>query len=114
MALLVGTEQVVRETLAQPGVSSYHLGGFLCIDDEIKAIFIRIAGSAFVSDAALAALVEDDRLVRQYETLQRELSDELSYVSSLPFELWEFLGGLCGKTGSEVRHTCVSASHKQA
>ena len=113
-ALLLGLEGLVEWVLKQPGVSSYRLGGFGSMDAAARDAFCLIAGTAFVSDAALALFMDDDRVPRCMEALQRELHDEVRYVTMLPLPVWEVVASLSSKTAQGLRSDCVGAAHKQA
>lgn len=111
-SLLVGLESVVTYTLARPGVSSYHLGGFTALDRQVKQLVALVSAGAFAKDAALALMMEDDRLGCEMPNLEREMQDELVYVSGLPLEMWELLSSTSSFTAAELRHQSSGGSYK--
>ena len=112
-ARITGLDALVKYICSQTKVSLYFLGNYQP-DGTINSFVTRVAISSFVSDAALAMLLEDDRVPRQWEALQTEIYDELAYLNSIPMEIWSLLAVGCSLSSSELQSKCVQGGYIQA
>ena len=110
-ALMCGLKPYVTWLLARPGNSRYYLGGFLDYYSKSVAELIGIvATSAFVPDAALASMLDDDRLVHTVSALEADLVHEAEYVAGIAEPIWAFFGQVLGWEGSSLRQAAISGS----
>jgi hypothetical protein len=112
-AKITGLDALVKYICSQPKTSLYYLGNYKS-DPDINSFIARVAISSFVSDAALALLLEDDRVPRQWEALQIEICDELAYLNGLPMEIWSLVAVGCSLSSFDLRSKCVQGGYIQA
>ena len=112
-ARLTGIDSLVRYTCGLPHVSDFHLGNYQ--PDAASNYFVaRVAISSFVCDSAMAILLEDDRVPRQWQSLQTEINDELDYLHSIPMDIWSLVSNGCSVTGFQLQTACLQGGYIQA
>ena len=78
----------------------------------MKVYAVVAAFSSRVPDAALAALVEDDRLVKQLAHIHESTQQELDWLAALDMMTWERLAALVGDySPHKLRSWCLQAGH---
>lgn len=76
----------------QPHNSRYYTGGFIDNYDAPAAHLISpVAMSSFPADAALASMMEEDRLAVTTDSIGGDIASEVAYVQSLPVEVWDMV-----------------------
>eukprot|EP00975_Prorocentrum_lima_P053075 11130495-Prorocentrum_lima.AAC.1 len=74
----MGIEDFVQFALSR-GHSTYHLSGFLRLDQGMKEFVTQTGMGGYVMDSRLANLLEDDRLLMVMRELQHDIEDEMSF-----------------------------------
>ena len=110
---LLGMPALVAYVLRQPHVAAWTLGMYK-MDEDISTFVTKVAGGSFVSDAAMAVLVEDDRVPLLWEKLVESMDEELMYLSDLPGDVWDALAVGCSISGRSLQHQCIQGSYLQA
>eukprot|EP00974_Lingulodinium_polyedra_P055619 5350049-Lingulodinium_polyedra.AAC.1 len=107
-----GLPGLVAQTRADPHASDYHLHGFARLSAEHLEFMVMAALVAYVPDALIVELMEDDRLVRRAEELQQAVRDEVSWLLAVPGSVWCMLASLVGSSasGPALRHRVVTAA----
>ena len=80
---------IVADVLQQIHVTS-RLGMYQ-MDPDICDFVTKVGASMFVADAAMASMLEDDRVPRQWHELMRDIDEELAYIEEVPVEIWNVL-----------------------
>lgn len=91
--------------LRQPHKSRYYTGGFTDNHDApIAHLIASVAMSSFPADAALASMMEDDRLAVTIDSIEGDVASEVAYVQSLPVEVWDIWAERCRWNGAALRY----------
>ena len=110
-ALLTGLQGLVSFIKADPSASLFYLNGFSRLSGIKKTFLVECAIVSRVSDAALGLLMEDNRVVKQYDALCLALAEEQLWVSKVRPYTWDCLAAV-GETEAEtLRSECIAAAH---
>ena len=101
-ALSLGWASLVEYARTQ-GHSTYHIQNFEKLRADIVGFAVKAAVSTFVSDAALGALLSDDRLPMTLGKIEDDIACELDYIATLAQEVWEYLGQLSHHSPHQLR-----------
>ena len=110
-ARLCGIESLVKFIARAPGASMYYLKGYARLQGETLQFMVEAALASRVSDAALDIMLGDPRVVRTYDRLWRELSEEMHWLATLEQPVWELLAGVAGVPWGTLRTRTVMAGH---
>eukprot|EP00971_Amphidinium_carterae_P022554 444844-Amphidinium_carterae.1 len=75
-AMAIGLDTIASITRANPNVSDYYIEGFMRAGEDSRFYAACAALSAHVADTAHVSLLEDDRLVRTWQGVFREMQVE--------------------------------------
>lgn len=110
-AQVVGVHDFVKWIVARPENSRYYIGGFVeHWSSAVAHLAAVVATASFPADAALAAMMEDDRVAMTVEAIEEDIKAEVKYVQSLPDEVWDVLGSRSMWDGTALRHAGVAGS----
>lgn len=110
-ALATGIRDFVEWVLAKPGTSRYYLGGFTDFWSKSVAHLVGVvAMSSFPADAALSALLEDDRIATTLAALEDDLKLEVRFVHNIAGEIWDFVGAACMWDAVGLRNASMASS----
>lgn len=108
-AQVTGIFAYVQWVLARPGNSRYYLGGFVdYYSAPVARLAVVVATSSFPADAALASMMEDDRLARTIAALEEDMMLEVQYVHTLPAAIWGLLASRSSWDAVALRHAGMS------
>ena len=79
-------------------------------DSKVQQLAGVIATSSHGSDAVLALLLEDDRLVRIADEIDETFAEELKYQQHIHDCIWARLAPYVGMTGPGLRHESCNAA----
>jgi hypothetical protein len=103
-----GGGSLVRYTLKNGG-SGYHLNGWLKLGVQEMRFFARCALSRFPTDAFLADIQEDDRLVRNLDAVEQNIREELDYIHNIPLSIFETVAEVVDSNDpEELQHDTIS------
>ena len=111
-SLAVGLRELVRFTREDAAATDYHLHRFARLRQPHLEYVVTASVCAWVPDAALFLVLEDDRFVRRHNELAQTLLEELSFLSSLSSFTWGRFAVLLGssKSPQEVQHAAMHAA----
>jgi hypothetical protein len=108
-ATLLGLEDLVTFVRATPGQSHYFIAGFARYDVHVKKMMSILCGCAYLPEAVLSILVNDDRLATAYTQIEAEIGDEVCWLQETPQEVWSAISCGMGFRGN-LRDETISAS----
>ena len=79
-SLLLGLDELVRLTRADPHVSEYHIAGFDRLSLRVLEFTITAAVASYPMENFILSLLDDDRLLRALPNLEAELEEEMHYT----------------------------------
>lgn len=110
LSLFLGLESLVQFVL-DAGESRFHLGGFCDnLTAQVREFICVVSVSSRVPDSVLAVLVRDDRVPLVLQEIDAEIDLELTWVASLPDEVWRQLGCVAAQAGPSLRSACLAAA----
>lgn len=114
-AQVVGMSEFVAFILQNPHNSRYYISGFADHwTSAVAHLTAVVATASFPSDAALAALMNDDRVAMTVEGIESDIVSELQYVQTLPGEIWDLLGERSMWDGIRLRSAASASSFTAA
>ena len=87
----LGLQDLVSYIKARPDESNWYINGFARFESKVKDMMALCCMVCFLPESVLAILAADDRLGVVYDQIKGEISDELSFLHTLPACIWEFL-----------------------
>lgn len=111
-ALHLGLAGLVHAARADPDTSDFYLHGFarLATDTERWAALASLAACA--PDAALAEMLEDDRLALSIQSICKAMNDEILWLGRIDGFTWERLASrLQGHIAQELRSDALRVAH---
>ena len=102
---------LVEHIVSDPHASKYVLNGFQRLAGDRRGFVVVQALVSRISESLLVELMEDARIMKRAEELHSLVLDELKWVSELPIEVYRFLGGIAGMSGSALRDRCIRVGH---
>ena len=111
---LLGLDSLACEIIATPGAHTYYLKGWKFKTPEVLHFIVVCAVSSFVSDSALALLMEDDRLPVVLKAVEDELHTELEYIQNISDVTFDIIGEAVGFAGGILRSEINAAAWTQA
>eukprot|EP00971_Amphidinium_carterae_P351800 6492284-Amphidinium_carterae.1 len=107
-AMAIGLEKIVQLTRANPEVSDYYIAGFQRAGPDAKYYAACAAVASHVADAAHMSLLEDDRLVRTWQSVMREMQEEVNQMATQPLDFWRCIARVMGNSNpEEIRTSCM-------
>ena len=111
-AYLFGLHDVVTQILGDEDESHYKINGYRkLIGDRLQFIFTASLAS-FPSDAALACLIKDSRVVKVRDFIVAESTGRLTFLAELTDGFWAKVSAPSGMVGAELRTRVLRACHK--
>ena len=96
----VGIDYVGKMVVADKGANHHHIGGYARFGKgDVRTFMIVAAISSWCTEAAITMLLEDDRAIRLWPDLKREMQSEREFLETLPF----FRVGACSFSGHAAR-----------
>ena len=90
-----------------------HLGGYAPRATHDVKLYMAVACFAcYPCESALLEILEDDRVLRNRESLERTLQEEVEYVTAVPEYTWRRLADLVGgaSTAGSVRDAAIRSA----
>lgn len=110
-AQVAGLSEFIAFILKDPRNSRYYIGGFADHwTADVAHLTAVIATASFPADAALAAVMEDDRVAMTVDSIEGDMLVEVNYIEGLPMDLWDLLGGRSMWGGILLRSAAISSS----
>jgi hypothetical protein len=107
--ILTGGNIFVKETIRLVN-TNYYLNGWAKLG-ETELLFLAISAlSSFPTDTFIASILEDDRVAKHIDRLEEEMREELAYVASLPFFVYERVAECAGCAPGDLRDRVQSAT----
>jgi hypothetical protein len=106
-SLLLGLESLVQTLRHLHMISEYYIKAFTKLTDRHRRAFVVGGVGSHLSDAALAELLEDNRLPLRLPCIDDEIKMELEWVMSLKPVHWRVLSEVCQAPGSSVQSECI-------
>ena len=110
---LVGIQGLVSFILDTKKGSAFHLGG-LSLPQEVREFLGPVALASFVSEAALAAMFEDDRVVSVATVIRAEAHEEQAILEKLSPDVWRAITKALSIDARQLQSRTLLASHAQA
>ena len=110
-AQLLGLSDLVEFIRGDDSASRYFINGFTRLAGNRKTYMAECAFVSRVGDGVLAELMEDSRVVLQYDTLWQTLSEDMLWLASLPSFIWEEVASVAETTADELRSNCIAGGH---
>ena len=108
--LLTGLEAVVDQ-LQDPDSSNYHINGWQKMQQSHREFIVQAGMGSFLSENLTLALLEDCRVVRNFDQLSQIIEEEIEWVNRIPLIVWETLGGICGLSAQDIQSRCIRCTH---
>ena len=89
--LTVGVEALVRMASADPHVSQYDLHGFERCGEDVRRFVVVAAVATGMPECLLTFVLRDDRVLRQFNTMQGIIREGVRRARDLPMYVWERL-----------------------
>ena len=109
--LLTGLEAVVDQVLRDPSTSNYHINGWQKMQQSHREFIVQAGMGSFLSENLTLALLEDCRVVRNFDQLSQIMEEEIEWVNRIPQTVWEALGGICGLSAQDIQSRCIRCTH---
>ena len=112
-AVLLGLGDFVSFVHSLPSESNYFLGGFARFDQQVKQMMTILSFSAFLPEAVLAILYQNDRLAEVYLDIMAEIEDEMCWLYGVPHDVRTFVASgmhFRGNLSDEVFCAVASSS----
>ena len=109
-SLLTGTESLVRYCRQVKKCSEYYIHGFDRLRPGLRSACAVFAISSAVTEGLLAALMEDDRVMRIVAYLEETRDTELSFVHNIPDACWALVASVTDSDAQELRSKTVYAA----
>ena len=113
-SLTLGLRSLVNDIIASGRYSTYYIGGFGNLNDDVIRLCLRVAASGHVSDTILCMVLEDDRLPKLMDDILEEIDAEVNYVTSLSDGVLSILGSVAGLAVRPLRDELIHAAAVQA
>ena len=115
-ALSVGFADIMNMVRSKGLASEYYVHHWDLLDDAIRRYACTGAVASYVPEAVLMELVEDDRIVRTIDSLERTMLDEMAFVQGLPEAFWLRLSYVYRSTlhAHELRTSIITAATASA
>ena len=108
-ALLLGLDDLASFVIKHPLKHNSYINGYKRLQGRAKHFCCLAALAAYPCDYLLGELLEDDRIVKNMTQLKEGVADEVKWLHSLPADVYETLGKLCGLSGGEFRSDTLAA-----
>ena len=111
-ALSVGLKEWVDLTLQLKPSVDHKLNGFARLSDEVKWYAAVASVAAFLPEAFSLELAEDDRVLRNLDSLEEVALSELDWIANISHHVWHRLS-LVAKSHlyqSQMRDACLDAA----
>ena len=110
-ALLTGFRSLVRFIEKHAGGELFFLRGFHRLEHAgVLPFMATVSFASRPSDAFIALLLEDPRVIPQLGALKETLDDEMQWLCLLPRRLWYRVGEAAGVPGQELRNASIHAA----
>jgi hypothetical protein len=110
---LIGLDSLANCILAEPSARKFFLQGFAHFAAKVRHMLAVTVCSSSVAEGVLNILQEDDRVVRNLQTLEDELNDSLLYVMNLPDFVIQVVAEFSGISGHQLRQEATQAASVQ-
>ena len=109
--LLTGLDALVDQITQDPDSSNYHINGWQKMQPSHREFIVQAAMASFLSENLTLALLEDCRVVRNFDQLSQIIEEEMEWVNRVPHAVWEALGGICGLSAQDIQSRCIRSTH---
>ena len=109
IGLVTGLSDLVDYILQEKKGSGYYLNGWYRLREDRISFVICCALVSRVSDAVMAELLVDARVLRTIETLKAVAAEEIDWLQNIPQFVYEALAELCPLSPAELRHNVLHA-----
>ena len=110
-AYLTGIESLVQELLDDRSQTKHYINGFKKVGQAEKRFLCQVALGSYPSDGVLQELLEDDRVCRRCVELEDAMREEMSYLASLPAEVYSLIAALADRQGPGFKSDCLQSGH---
>ena len=109
IGLLTGLPGLVNYLVHEVGKGGSYINGWYRLKDDRLSFLVCCALVSRISDALLAEVLAEGRVLRNIETLKGTLSDDMMWLSELPSSIFDRLSELCPLSPVELRSKCMGA-----
>ena len=110
VGLLTGLHSLVDYILGEKRGSGFHLNGWYRLTGDRVDFVMSCAMVSRVSDAVMAELLTDARLLRKMETLKTLAQEEVCWLMNVPEFVYNLLADHCAVGPSELMQKRLSAA----
>ena len=114
VGIVTGLSSLVDYILEEKQGSAFYLSGFHRLQDDAKSFLFCCALVSRVSDAVMAELLADGRVLQTIDTLKDVLADEMDCLAQVPSFVYEQLAKYCPLSASDLRAKALNAAHVNA
>ena len=112
-ALALGLKRLHQMCIDDDKVGNHYISGFLKLTPEMTRFSVVAAISSRPTEALGLAVLEDDRAVRQIESYESILADEMVWMTNLGEPVWRLLelASFPGASAATIKTDCMDCAH---
>ena len=111
LCLVTGYMHLFSYAKRQGVLPSFESAGATDVPQSVHTFCMVMAFVSYLPEGFLAGLLADNRLLRQADTLEAAMQDELMQFEQFPPVMWQTLSGHVAEEAATLRHLVIWGSH---